>query len=208
MEKIFTFLLHLLFPPTKEELLLLSISPSDFSLRATRAPNSPFSFITPLFAYKDPLVKELIWQLKYKKSKHALLCAGSAFNNQISKNSDKKTILIPIPISKKRRRERGFNQCELIIDEIMKLDTQNRFEKRFDVLEKTKHISDQKLKNREERLASSQSIFRIHERNPLPLDSTIIIIDDVVTTGSTLREARETFMRAGYTQVRAMTLGH
>ncbi len=210
MRKIFTFLIYLLFPPSKEELLLLSIPPQDFSMRVPIAPPSPFPYITPLFAYKDPLVKELIWHIKYKKNKHALQCAAFALHGKLKDLKIEKAILIPIPISKKRRRERGFNQCELIVDEILKLDEIQMFKKNFDLLQREKHIERQTLKGRNERIENAKNIFIVNEKESTLVDKNelLIIIDDVLTTGSTLKEARETFLKAGYVNVKAFSVAH
>ncbi len=136
------------------------------------------------------------------------MCAGFAMYEKLKADgATQKTLLIPIPLSKKRRKERGYNQSELLIDEIKKLDTENRFEKRFDILVRTKHTSEQKLKSREDRLHNMESIFKV-EDTEMDKNIPIIIIDDVTTTGSTVNAARETLLRAGYLDVKALTLAH
>lgn len=202
MRGFFTFIIDLIFPPRETALELRALSPAILFQKLPRASTPPHPFITSIFAYKNPLVKELIWSMKYKKDKHAIRLGGYALYERL-KGSD--ASLIPIPISNKRRKERGYNQCELLIDEIIELDKEKKFEKRFDILKRNKHTDRQTLKNREERLGSAENIFdaiAIHLENP------IVIIDDVATTGSTLLHAREALLRAGHTDVRAMTLAH
>jgi len=121
-------------------------------------------------------------------------------------------ILIPIPITTKRRRERGFNQCELLVAEIQRLDIRKHFSVRTDVLIRTQHSSRQTLKDRAHRLEDARGIFSVNEpvikeissRYPSPL---FIIIDDVITTGSTMSEALGTLKKVGC-DARGLSLAH
>ena len=236
------FLIDFIFPPSEKELLLRSLSSENIYNNLPKALLPPYSFIDSLFAYKNSLVSELIWSIKYKKDEHAIKLGGYALYEELKdlhresqkkfhNDSQKKIILIPIPISRKRHRERGFNQCELLIDEIIRLneegrvgekdkpdrklntknnletDNINKFEKRYDILKRIKDIEKQTHKNRQERLVSSTNIFQAKKCEEL-LDKNIVIIDDVVTTGSTLKSARDTLMKSGYKNVRAITLAH
>lgn len=206
MNSFFISILDFIFPPKPIALELQALLPVDIFNKLPKAISSVHDFITPIFAYKNPLTTELIWSIKYKKDLHALECGGYALYKKLRELEVEKAILIPIPISKKRRNERGYNQCELLIEEIIKLDTEKRFDKRFDILVRTKHTERQTLKNREERLESTESIFNVN--NYLDLNSQIIIIDDVVTTGSTIKEARDALLGAGFKDVSAITLAH
>jgi ComF family protein len=207
MFKALVFIIDIFFPPTREELLIRALSPHDFLKKARTAPISPLSFASSLFAYKDPLVRELIWQIKYKKNRHAAHIAATALYTRLLEFSSRLT-LVPIPISKKRRRERGYNQCELIIDEIMKLDQEKRFLRDYSLLIRSKHIERQTLKGRTERLKNAKGIFEAREKEDREGATQIIIIDDVMTTGSTAKEARETLLAAGYKNVGALTIAH
>ncbi len=203
----YTFLqiiIDFLFPPSKEEIRLREISPEQLETIVKEASAPEFPFINSLFSYKDPLVKELVWQIKYKKNRHCLKCAATALHRKLLKYKPEEIILIPIPISKKRRKERGYNQCELIIDEITKID--NKIQKDFNLLVRIKDIEKQTFKNRNERIQNTERIFQVNGR---VLDNKkIIIIDDVSTTGSTLKEARKTLIDSGFIDVEALTLAH
>ncbi len=206
MSHIFQLLIDFIFPPNKEELRIRWLSPQSFSKEVAVAPKPELPFISSIFAYKDPLVRELIWQIKYKKNKRAIKCAGFALYNWLQDQNIKDGILIPIPISRKRRKERGFNQCELLIDEIMTLDILERFIKNYHLLIRSKNIDKQTLKNRDERIENTKNIFRVTEKSSN--NAKIIIIDDVSTTGSTLKEARDALIMAGYVEVLTLSLAH
>jgi competence protein ComFC len=148
------------------------------------------------------LVKELVWQIKYKKNKKAVGLAADALFAYLKEPA----LLIPIPISKKRRKERGYNQCELLIDGIMKLDVNKKLERDYGLLIRSKHIEKQTHKDRNERLKNTKNIFEVTKKENL--NQNIIIIDDVSTTGSTLKEAYDVILSAGYLNVRALTVAH
>ena len=207
MQRIFTFLLDFIFPPSTEEQALAALSPDEFLKRSPKAPLPSLPYIKSCLAYKDPLVRELIWQIKYKKNQHALKLAGYIVYAGLKNMPLSSPItLVPIPISKKRRKERGYNQCELLINEVLRLDIDQKLHEDFITLTRPKHQDRQTDKNREERIKNAEHIFAA-VKPPTNME-TLIIIDDVTTTGSTLREARETLLRAGYRDVRCLTIAH
>ncbi|MEK7184557.1 MAG: hypothetical protein AAB683_00270 [Patescibacteria group bacterium] len=209
MYKILQLFIDFIFPPNKEEIELRSISKIDLYNKYKNTNTTEFPFIYSIFTYKDPVIKELIWQIKYRRSRSAVSCAGYAIYRELIKlnlNNTEKILLIPIPNSKSRKRERGYNQCELIVDEVLKNDNENRFIKDFKLLIRVKDIEKQTHKNREDRLNNSENIFKLNGK--IKENSVIVIIDDVTTTGSTLLEARKTFLKAGFTDIKAIALAH
>lgn len=208
MLNIFKTIINLIFPISEMGARVNNISNEELSDSNIRCKNNINSNIQSIFIYKNPLIRELVWQIKYKKNNHALKCAGYALYNEIIKNNSK-AILVPIPISKQRRNERGYNQCELIINEIIKLDTNNNFKKVFDLLIRNRNTTKQTFKDRNNRINDSKSIFSIN--NNLVSDyfrENIIIIDDVMTTGSTINSAIECLSNAGFENIRVITLAH
>lgn len=204
MRGILNFIIDLLFPPSPETLKLRTFTPQEISSKLPIASYTSHPFITSLFTYKNPLVKELIWNIKYKKDKHSIELGGYALYTWLQENIPT-ALLVPIPISKERRKERGYNQCEVLIKVIEKLDSEKKYSIDFNILKRVRHLDRQTLKTRKERLQDTDHIFSALKK---PLTQPIIIIDDVATTGSTLREARETLLSVGYTDVRALTLAH
>jgi len=210
----YTFLQNIIdfiFPPSNEELHIRYLPIDWLPANAPNVSNTEFPFIRSLFSYKDKLIRELIWQIKYKKNKHAIKCAGYALYKELCEKysntvNTEKIILIPIPISKSRRKERGYNQCELLIDEIIHFDLEKRFSKDFNILIRIKDIEKQTFKNRNERISNINNIF-----NVIKIENTeqkLIIIDDVTTTGSTLKEAYNKLTDSGYTRIEALTIAH
>ncbi len=205
--------LDALFPISAAERELFSYSTLEASQKLPKAPTftEPIPFVYSIFAYKDERVAKLVWNIKYKKSEKAVKLGGfalwNAIRNKAARTEDATFLIVPIPITDRRRKERGYNQCELLVDEIAKLDIEKKFSIKKDLLIRTQHVSRQTLKSREERLQSTEGIFQV---TPNEIDRTIpvIIIDDVITTGSTIKEAMQTMKDAGFLNVYGLSLAH
>ena len=122
-------------------------------------------------------------------------------------------ILIPIPLSWKRRRGRGYNQAELIAEKLIELDTKHEnFTLEKGILIKIKNTENQAhIEDRRERLNNIIGSFSIknNEGNMQKIKNrNIILIDDVVTTGATLEEAKKVLRQAGVKKIIAFTIAH
>lgn len=112
-------------------------------------------------------------------------------------------ILIPIPLSKEKYLKRGFNQCELICDFLSKrvsVPVNN------EILFKVKDTKDQHLLSKSERSKNLNSAFEARTREEL-LNKKILIVDDLLTSGYTLKEAIVTLKKAGYVNIDALVIG-
>lgn len=119
-------LVDLLFPQEKLITELEKMSPADF-LRLV-----PFSLLNDsnrraLFEYRHPLMRKAVWEIKYRNNRRILrLVTAAGAELLVPDLSDiqlfygtKELYVIPIPLSPKRYRERGYNQAEEIAKEIM-----------------------------------------------------------------------------------------
>jgi ComF family protein len=174
------------------------------------------NWIFPLFDYRHPPIKDAVWLLKYKgKKRLAIIFAEVMYGRILEELADLSVmenftdiLLIPIPLSKARMWERGFNQAELICKELIALDENKNFKLENGVLIKTNDTKHQaRIENRAERLRnivgsfSAQNVEQIKNKN-------IILIDDVTTTGATLREAKKILEQNGARKVIAFTVAH
>src|SRR3989338_9330009 len=99
-------------------------------------------WIFPLYDYRYPPIKKALWLFKYKgKKKLASVFAEILYGRILEELSDllvmenfRAPILIPIPLSQKRYRERGYNQAELICQELIRLDSEKDFRLEKNVL--------------------------------------------------------------------------
>jgi ComF family protein len=160
--------------------------------------------IVALFPYRNELMRTALVELKTFRNKKIEELIGVIMNERISKHAteqeravgNQKTILIPIPMTKKSIRERGWNQCELIAREISKADGNKLFEIRTDLLAKTRETGDQVGKTRVERLESLKSCMEARNMDYIQ-GRNVVVIDDIVTTGATLSEAKRALLQAG-----------
>ncbi|MEA2715288.1 MAG: competence protein ComFC [Candidatus Parcubacteria bacterium] len=221
--------LDALFPLSEIEEGLMHLSPEQAFSVLPRAPvfEAPIPNVRAVFAYKDERVAKLVWMIKYKKSATAARIGAYALHRFLASNiaavdanaaitsttaiAERPLIIVPIPISPRRRRERGFNQCELLADGIKRLDASSHFVVKSDLLRRVHHGSRQTLKQRIERLTSAVGIFSCDRESAARLagsKSKIVVIDDVITTGSTMTAALTTLERAGFTDISGLSLAH
>lgn len=207
--------LDFLFPQNASVRELEMLAQSD-QLSTLPPPTDSFpDSITSLFSYKDTRVRELVWQIKYKRNPKLLKAVSKLFYETILADiSDKKffsndvTFIIPIPMSKKRRKERGYNQCEEVVRSILTHDNEKILFSDFNTLIKIgETISQTKTKNKKERLENMRGAFAVSGHQKI-IGRHIILIDDVVTTGGTITEAKRALKETGVKNISAYTIAH
>jgi len=110
-------------------------------------------------------------------------------------------VITYIPLSKKSKKKRGFNQCQYLAAKIA-----NDLEIRcMEVLIKKKENKEQKLLKYNERHENVKDIFEL-KRNVNIKDLKFIIIDDVTTSGATIEEACRILKKYGVKHIKLLTL--
>lgn len=164
-----------------------------------------------MWSYKDPLVKEAIWQIKYYENENLVHLLSHTCAQYLETHIPQNTpvLIIPVPLSKKRLAERGFNQADHIAHTIY-----THLQKTFPLLmydntlvEKTVHTESQTKKNKYDRRINLQGSFTITPHT-YPLHTHILLIDDVITTGATTDEITHVLKTAGFSRVYRFTLAH
>jgi ComF family protein len=133
---------------------------------------------------KGGKVQNLVHALKYKGNKEVGILLGEMAGSRLAKNELFKTVdlVIPVPLHKKRLKQRGYNQAQCFAEGIARqlnatVETGN--------LVRPTATETQTHKSRFERFNNMQEVFVI--KNPESLAGKhILLVDDVVTTGSTL----------------------
>lgn len=129
-------------------------------------------------------IQELMHALKYKGVIKVGEEFGQIVGQHLSKNKRYKAIdyVIPLPLHKSKKRLRGYNQCDSIAQNIaIKLNTKfnNKLVKRIRATE------SQTTKSHFERHENADEIFKI--RRPKTFENKqVLLVDDVITTGSTI----------------------
>lgn len=176
-------------------------------------------WIFSLYDYRHPPIKKALWFLKYKgRRKLTQVFAESLYGRIMEELADLSTmenfrnpILIPIPLAKRRLHERGFNQAELICQELIKINNIRHgvyLKLEQDVLIKPKEtIHQARIENRSARLKNIVGSFAVQNEEKIK-NANIILIDDITTTGATLSEAKKILRNSGARKVIAFTVAH
>lgn len=162
-----------------------------------------FEYHAYLFEYKG-LIRNKIIDYKfndksylYKTFSHSIIK-----NKKICRFIKKYDIIIPVPIHKKRKKERGYNQTELLcrdIEDKLEIKVIN------DVLDKTTYNVPQMSLNKIDRIKNVKGVYII--KNPEKIkNKKILLLDDIYTTGSTINECAKALKDAGATKVSAFTI--
>jgi len=158
--------------------------------------------------YQKSLIKNLIRQFKYQpfiKELAQPLTSLIITHFQLIEKSPTgfvNFILIPVPLEKKRLKQRGFNQAEEIakkLSKFLKITLLNN------VLVKTKETLPQVELSEKERGENIKEAFS-YQHPELVKDKKILLIDDVYTTGSTMEECARVLKKAGAKEIIGITV--
>ena len=123
-------------------------------------------------------------------------------NEKIFENIKKYDKIIPVPVSKKRNKERGYNQSLLIAGEIA---NKTNLELVNNCLIKTKNIIEQSKLNKEDRQQNIQGVYSLQNKS-LITNKKILLIDDIYTTGSTVNECSKILQQANPKKIGVLVL--
>lgn len=211
-----TLLLDFLLPKDSGEREIESVTALKLSLKLSYQKVTAQDNTFYLFSYQDPLIKRMIWSVKYKGNKRtAGLFAEVAYDILLEQLGDlalfdnfDHPLLIPIPLSEKRLKERGFNQVELIARELCAIDKKNTFTLDVSSFKRIRNTPSQTtLQNKESRIKNLKGAFVVYNHSNIR-GKSILLLDDVITTGATLGEARKTLTDAGAKQIFSIAIAH
>jgi competence protein ComFC len=159
------------------------------------------------------VVKKLVYQFKYQPYLTSLkpLLIDFFYEGLIQKETcyrllQSQTVFVPIPLHVSKFRKRGYNQSQLLAQGLgQKLDIPV-----LDMLERIKETKTQVgllQKERSENIKGAFGLRKPYAEKVKDL-STVFLVDDVVTSGATLKEAAKALKKAGIEQVFGITLAH
>ncbi len=158
------------------------------------------------FFRKGNSIRTMIHQLKYKGNKEIGLYLGILLGRSLKEDPDFNSvdIIIPIPLHKQKEKKRGYNQSEYIAKGISKT-----MSKAIDISSLTRIIntSTQTQKTRYNRWENVSSIFQLNNEQKL-IGKHILLVDDVITTGSTIEAAAQLLINLPNTKVSVACLGY
>jgi len=172
---------------------------------------SKHKLVNPVFPYGysiyqyDGLVRKLIHLFKYKRKQKVaqIFIKTMADLSQSHLALEKFDLIIPIPISWFRYLKREFNQAQVLASLLSNLNIPLL----SNALVRIKLTLPQSDLNRKERIKNIKGSFQVKEAWLKDIkDKKILLIDDLITTGATLNEARKTLLASGAKEVKALTL--
>lgn len=170
--------------------------------------SSPFQRILFVGSYNDPILRELLHTFKYNSAKELARPLGVLIKRLIkirAKNifktlSKDKTIIIPVPLHKRRLRGRGFNQSEILAGKLSEhtglpvikdiIIRKRSAMPQADIKDKDHALRFQKRKQ------NIKNAFKLKDLKAVK-DKNIILVDDVATTCATLTECASLLKQAG-----------
>jgi len=161
--------------------------------------------------YNYAPIKNLIWELKFRNTKVAAKTLAKILftytERVLLKELHSIDFIIPIPLHYKREKERGYNQSELISRYFIDLLSLQVLQPIFDTasLTRVKYTEPQTEKNRDARLINLHDAFEVRNGTALH-DKCVLLIDDVYTSGATMRAAAYTLKKHKVKRIICLTL--
>ena len=164
-----------------------------------------------LIPYSNGLIREIIYTWKYHGIKEITKSLGLFACQELEKNKKNipflnltsNPLLVPIPLHKRRKKQRGFNQSELLARYITK-----NFDLKFsDILIKKTSTHSQVNLELIDRIINVKKSMRLLNCESIE-NKNIVLIDDVITSASTCEEAASVFKKAGAKSVWALSIAY
>ena len=153
------------------------------------------------FYFEDRL-RDALHAFKFQNRKDMGKYLINLIKERIIPLSEKCDVIIPIPVTEKRLRERGFNQSFIISEEISRITGRPVYPS---VLRKAKETKDQYSLSKEERRKNIKGAFMVQEGTSIK-EKSILLVDDLFTTGYTAQEASRVLLKEKPRQVTVFAL--
>lgn len=165
----------------------------------------PVETAAALLLYKKGnAVQKILHALKYKGNRQIAISLGEYYGNKLCRLEKFREIdlIIPIPLHPKKMKSRGYNQSECFakgLSEGMKIPYAT------DILIRTIFTQTQTKKSRFSRWENVKEVFQVLDPGKLK-DKTVILCDDVLTTGATIEAAAAELLKESNVKIFVITL--
>ena len=165
--------------------------------------NKNYAYHAYMFDYQG-IIRDKIIDYKFNDKSYLY----GTFSESIIKNKKmcrfikKYDIIIPVPIHRKRKSERGYNQTELLCKNIAK---RLEIEMASDVLEKIKYNVPQMSLNKIDRSNNVKGVYVVRNLERIR-NKKVLLVDDIYTTGSTVDECARVLKNVGTLEISVFTI--
>jgi ComF family protein len=163
----------------------------------------PIQELAGLSDYQYPIVRQSIYELKYHSIREYADVLGYLICSKVPEKYFKDSYLVPIPLHRSRLIERGFNQSELLalsIGQRLGLETVGALRRIRNTTSQVNQL------NHVARQANIEDCFEITPQATAISNHIVILVDDVITTGATLREAARVLKLARPREIKAVVV--
>ena len=166
----------------------------------------PIERAAALFYYEPHAeTANILYNLKYRNHPEIGEVMGRLMAKELQKSNffDEIDAIIPVPLAKKRERQRGYNQSNELakgISEVTGLPIYNK------VVKRTVFEGSQTSLGRWERSENVKNVFELRNVTVIR-DKHLLVVDDVVTTGATVIACAKELCRAGGVRISVLSLG-
>ncbi|MBL0340204.1 MAG: ComF family protein [Bacteroidetes bacterium] len=165
-----------------------------------------FSATALYYFNKGERVQHLIHRLKYRGEKEVGALAGRILGNDLKSSERFGTVnaIIPVPLHSSKLRIRGFNQSDFLASGLAEAMNATFY---ADFLIRQKATSTQTRKSRYSRFENVDKVFALNPSYPIA-PYHFLLVDDVITTGSTLTSCAETLLEIPGSKVSIATIAY
>ena len=153
------------------------------------------------FVY-DGIIKRLIHSFKYDNAKFLFKPLAKYMANCYKENNMKADVIVAIPLYKARFKKRGYNQAEKLAEEMSKIINLPL----ISALERIKDTPSQTNLDFKERQRNIEGAFIVKDKSFE--GKNVLLIDDVYTSGATMKEASKVLKQNGAKDIYIITLAH
>lgn len=167
----------------------------------------PLKSATALFLFeKQSRIQHIVHELKYRNNEKIGELLAELLASELTKKIDYTTVdyIIPVPIHPKKLKTRGYNQLTKLGE---KLSKRLNITFQENLLSKKHSSETQTKKNKLNRWKNAQESFELIDNTFLE-NKTILLIDDVITTGATLEACANELLKTKNLTLHIATIAH
>ena len=164
---------------------------------------NPIDILICLFSYRG-VIRQKILSFKFYEKPYIGYVFAELMAEVMKKMAIAIDAVIPVPVHRKRYKERGYNQSAILAKKIaMKMQIKCW----GNVLYKKHHTVPQSTLNEKNRKENVKNVYGVRHSNKIK-DKIILLVDDIYTTGATAKECARILKQNGVSQVIVMTIAY